>query len=345
MAASSAARVQAATSPSLPTSSCAKIEVVRAAASATTNNVLAMTNRFRALRAYATTVIGIDDVLDAARAGRVLRPLRIKRPLQEIIALAEDSSSLLLALAHLKRHKLTPAHHLANAAVFAICAVRTLGLSRATVSSLALSAALHDLGRALQPDATRGPAAERRAAYKGVRKLVGLPLASQRMNGRAIVANEVRRWIDRGAEPPGDVEYPFAIGIATRVVAIARAYSLLTTPRPDRSGVFPDEAVRLIMRDAGRRYDAAAVKLFVNALGVFPVGSTIALSDGRLAIVVDTPTEASGPGRPVVKIVRDSAGTIVDGEIVDLARAAAIRPLRCVDGEDHEINAPAFLLA
>jgi hypothetical protein len=321
-----------------------RIEIVRSVGKATSSNVVAMTNRFRALRAYATTVIGISEVLEAAREERVLRPLRVKRPLQEMISLAEDAGALLLALAHLKRHKLTPEHHLTNTAIFAICAVRPLELSRTNVCALALSAAVHDIGRALHSsDDAQGPASERRFAHKSVRKLVGSPLSSQRMNARAVVASEVRRWIDRRAEPPGDTEYPFSIGVASRIVAVARAYSLLTTPRPDRPGLLPDEALRLIMREAGRRYDAAAVKLFVNALGVFPVGSTIALSDGRLAIVVQTPE--SGPARPVVKIVRDTKGSIVDGEIVDLAGTRALQPVRCVDAEDHQVNAPAFLLS
>lgn len=323
-----------------------RIQVTPMTGAAATNNVVAMTNRFRALRAYATAVIGVGDVLEAARHGRVLRPLRVKRPLQEMISLAEEASSLLLALAHLKRHKLTPAHHLVNTAVFTLCAVRSLGISRANVCSLALMAALHDLGGALDA-ATGAPtsAQTRRNALRSVRKLAGSPLAGAQMQPRAVVANEVRRWVDRASEPVGDTEYPFTLGVPSRIVAVAQAYSTLTTPRADRTGLLPDEALRMIMRDAGRRYDTAAVKLFVNAIGVFPVGSTIALSDGRLAIVVDAPHDRAGADKPRVKIVRDATGTIVDGEIVDLASARSVQALRCVDAEDLAINAPAFLLS
>jgi hypothetical protein len=118
----------------------------------------------------------------------------------------------------------------------------------------------------------------------------------------------------------------------------------LTTPRRDRTGLLPDEALRVIMSESGRRYDAGAVKLFVNALGVYPVGSTVALADGRAAVVVEAPQDLSRPSQPRIKIVRDATGTIVDGEIVDLA-SSSVQITRCIDGEDLEINAPAFLLS
>lgn len=313
------------------------------------SNVVAMTSRFRALRAYATTVIAIGEVIESAREGRPLRPLRIKRPLQEVVSLAEEAGPLLLALAHLKRHKLTVAHHLANTAVLTICAARPLRQSRSAVCTLALSAALHDVGRAFadaEPDAV-GPIADRHYAHEAVRKLIGTGAASVQMQVRAVLANEIRRWVDRRAEPAGDVPYPFDISTSTRLVGVARAYSLLTTSRPDRPSLLPDEALRVIMRDAGRRYDHAAVKLFVNALGVYPVGSTVALSDGRMAVVIEAPHEAAGPTRPKVKIVSDAGGTILDGALLDLSTAdgAGLEIVRCIDGEARELNAPAFLLS
>lgn len=315
-----------------------RIRLVPGAVSAATN-VLALTNRFRALRAYATTVIAIGELLDAMREGHALRPLRIKRPLQELISVADEAAPLLLALAHAKRHKLRLQHHLTNTAVFVVCATRSLGLPRALRCSLGLTAALHDIGR----DDTRelgGIAAERASALTTVRALVGSPYASSQMLERAVVANEVRRWVDATAEPAGDDAYPTQLGAAARVIAVGHAYSRLTTPRAERGSLLPDEALRFIMREAGRRYDAVAVKLFVNTLGIYPVGSTVALSDGRIALVV----ECNDAHEPVVKIVRTTQGQVIDGELVDLSTiGGAVTIASSVDAEST-INAPAFLL-
>jgi hypothetical protein len=307
-------------------------------------DLLELSDRMRAARAYASTVVAIAEVITAAREGRALRPLRVKRSLQEMILLAETTASTLLALAHLKRNKLAPEHHLANTAVFTICAVHKLGLTRSTCRVLALCAALHDIGRAITAlEGPSGPGRERWLAMRSVHKLVGAPLASKQMNDRAVVANEVRRWFAREIEPPGDAGYPYQLGAAGRIVAIAHAYNTLTTPQAGRGAVLPDEALRVIMREAGRRYDAVAVRMFVNALGVYPVGASVALSDGRAAVVIETPQGASRPSEPRVKVTRDAQGDVCDGELIDLARAD-LRIVRCIDGEYYEINAPAHLL-
>jgi HD-GYP domain-containing protein (c-di-GMP phosphodiesterase class II) len=311
-------------------------------------NALSVTSKFRALRAYATTVITLNEVLDALRQGRRLRPLWIKRPLQEMVSVSGEAGDLLLALAQLKRHKLTLAHHLANSAVFAVCAVKPLGLPRRLVAQLAMEAALHDLGRAfaVETDPLQHSLADRRYALESVRKLVTSGTVGDRMMARVVVANEVRRWASRRGEPAGDWPYPFGLGERTKIVAVAHAYSMLTTHLRERPSLLPDDALRVIMAESGRRYDAVAVKLFVNALGIYPVGSTVALSDRRAAVVVESPREV-GSGRPRIKIVRDNEGSIIDGPLVDLAGEAGsqVRIVQCIDGEMYEVNAPAFLLS
>lgn len=323
-----------------------RITRIAASAKAGTQSV---SDRVRALRAYATLVVALGEVLDAARSRRSLRLARVKRPLQEIAVLATEGSALLLALAHLKRHKLTPEHHLANTAVFAICAARKLDMPRAVRCELGLQAALHDIGRALEGvhASAEGTTAERRAALRSATELVATGVLTRQLIGRVVAAYEVRRWSSRDDEPPGDVPYPFELASSTAILAAARAYSVLTTPTDEQPALLPDEALRLIVRDSGRRYDLSAVKLLVNTLGVYPVGSTVHLSDDRAAIVVEAPRETAGPARPRIKIVREVDGTVVDGEVIDLAGVAGAHLVihGCVDPELYEINAPAFLLS
>ena len=310
---------------------------------------VSISERVRALRAYATCVVALGEVLDSARARRSLRLARVKRPMQELAELSGQHSALLLALAHLKRHKLLPEHHLANSAVFAICAARTLEMPRAVRCEIGMQAALHDLGRALEglTGLAEGTTAERRSALRSVRELVATGQLSRPLIGRVVVAYEARRWTLRDEEPAGDAPYPFDLATPTAIIAAARAYSLMTTPSREQPCLLPDEALRVIIRDSGRRYDLPAVKLLVNTLGTYPVGSTVRLSDERLAIVVDAPRDFSGPARPRVKIVRDEHGNIVDGEVIDLAGVGGGHLFihHCVDPEANAINAPAFLLS
>jgi HD-GYP domain-containing protein (c-di-GMP phosphodiesterase class II) len=309
------------------------------------NEDLTVTDRFRALRAHSITAVAIGELIEQARSGSRLKVVTIKRPVQEMISVCHSCASLMLALVHMKRNKLEVQHHLANTAVLVICAARHLGLSRSDISELAVQAALHGLGRAFTAGADRTSANEREHefAMESVCKLARTPAVDTRALGRVVVANEIRRW----ATPEHDDGYPFELSTASRLITVAHAYDLLTTPRPEHPALLPDEALRVIIAEAGRRYDETAVRLLVNELGVYPVGSLVALSSGESAIVVEAPHDTSGPERPRVKIIRDTAGNVVDGAILDLAGQAggAVSILHCLDAEEEDVNPPAFLLS
>ena len=309
------------------------------------NEDLTVTDRFRALRAHSITAVAIGELIDQARTGGRLKVVTVKRPVQEMISVCNSCASLMLALVHMKRNKVEVQHHLANTAVLVICAARHLGLSRTELSELAIQAALHGLGRAFTAGADRGGADDREYefAMESVCKLARTPSVDTRALGRVVVANEIRRW----ASAERDDVYPFSIATPSRLIAVAHAYDLLTTPKPDHPALLPDEALRVIIAEAGRRYDETAVRLLVNELGVYPVGSMVALSSGESAIVVEAPHDSAGPERPRVKIVRDAGGNVVDGAILDLAGQAGgeVSVLHCLDAEEEDINPPAFLLS
>ena len=249
----------------------------------------------------------------------------------------------------MKRNKEGPAHHAINTAVLVIAMTRSLGLRPPAISELALQAALHDLGRFFvgrEDPANPASARERRAA-ESIAKLARNALVSSSAVSRVVVANEHRLPLEPPAEgsPSLAGRYPFAPLAAARLVAVARAYDSLTTPKRHRPALMPDEALRMLVANANRLYDETAVKLLINELGVFPIGSTVALSDGRIAVVLEAGTRGAHRQHPRVKLVRDRSGIILDGAILDLAAADDdLRALSCVGAEEHGINAPAFLL-
>jgi len=311
-----------------------------------TGEDLAVTDRFRALRAHSLAVVALGDLIERLRGGGNLRIVEVKRPLHELISVADTSASLLLALAHLKRNKLDVEHHLANTAVFTICMARHLNLNRKAMSEIALQAALHGLGRAFVPEQADDLDIDCFRALESVCKLARQTEFSMKSIGRAVVAHEIRLDMSRTYGRDGE-SYPFETYGPSRMIAVAHAYDLLTTPRKHRPALHPDEALRVIMAEAGKRYDDAAVRLLANELGVYPVGSVVALSNGQTAVVVEAPRDAAGPERPRVKIIRNVAGTTIDGAIIDLAGAegASLNIMHCIDAEEAQVNTPAFLLS
>jgi hypothetical protein len=78
-----------------------------------------------------------------------------------------------------------------------------------------------------------------------------------------------------------------------------------------------------MLAQSGKEFHPLLLKEFVKMMGVYPVGSLVALDTGELAVVVENSPEAAFLLRPRVKLITDSSGNRKDGEIADLSAAAA----------------------
>ena len=77
------------------------------------------------------------------------------------------------------------------------------------------------------------------------------------------------------------------------------------------------DAVRHIIHGAKIKYDPTISKVFVAIFSVYPIGSVVILNDNRKGLVFATNTNF--PIRPIIKIVSDNSGNIIEnGEVVNL---------------------------
>jgi HD-GYP domain-containing protein (c-di-GMP phosphodiesterase class II) len=103
-----------------------------------------------------------------------------------------------------------------------------------------------------------------------------------------------------------------------RMAAICNAYDELVNDVDGRGALDPAAAMAQMLADTGA-YDAAFLKAFVAAIGVYPVGSIVLLQSGRLAMVVDQNDE--DPALPKVRCFHSKiTGKPVTQETIDLAQ-------------------------
>ncbi|MDP2312496.1 MAG: hypothetical protein Q8P41_06285, partial [Pseudomonadota bacterium] len=107
-----------------------------------------------------------------------------------------------------------------------------------------------------------------------------------------------------------------------RIVSLVdEADGMLRADGPDR--LLPDEAIARLQAHAARRHDSALVEALVSCVGRYPVGSTLVLDSGEVAVVCRAPATPAHVARPVVRVVVDRAGVILGGgPLVDLALPA-----------------------
>jgi HD-GYP domain-containing protein (c-di-GMP phosphodiesterase class II) len=76
------------------------------------------------------------------------------------------------------------------------------------------------------------------------------------------------------------------IGLFSRMAAICDVYDSMTSDRPHRPRIDPNAALGL-MRAMEGEFDEDILDQFIESVGVYPIGSVVRLTTGRLALVVD----------------------------------------------------------
>ncbi|MDR1650683.1 MAG: HD-GYP domain-containing protein [Synergistaceae bacterium] len=180
---------------------------------------------------------------------------------------------------------------------------------------------LHDMGKAKIPiEILNKPGPLTREEFDEMKKhpLLGANMALRtRVTDPAIIsviAGHHEKWSGKGY-PAGKkgIEIPEE----ARIAAVADVFDALTAKRVYKSSMSSRNAITTILKDSGVHFDAKVARELLVSLGLYPPGSIVALSDGRIGVVV------SGGGkdlvRPVVLLKTKGSGTEGDmPEFLDL---------------------------
>ena len=119
--------------------------------------------------------------------------------------------------------------------------------------------------------------------------------------------------------------YPYTnwkkpLSLFGRIIAIADVYDAITSPRVYRKDIMsPDRALGHMLEGAGLDYDPILIKVFINMLGVYPVGTLLKLDTGELALVVRS-SKKKNEKMPIVCLMEENvSGGYYNGETINLA--------------------------
>jgi HD-GYP domain-containing protein (c-di-GMP phosphodiesterase class II) len=229
--------------------------------------------------------------------------------------IGEDQAAV-LGLATIRTGSEAQYLHSTNVMIYALTLGAALGIPEEGLASLGLSALTHDIGKAAFDTTDPGQAQTVKVLHPGVGAQILAKITEEDV-APMLVAYEHHMAPDGSGFPerPADyIAHPYS-----RMVAIGNRYDNLT--KPDEYGVSltPDKAVTQLLREAGTLLDPLFTRLFVKAIGVFPVGCCVRLTDMRVAVV-------SGPGSevlaPRVRVVYDEHGIeLEEPESIDLGEA------------------------
>jgi diguanylate cyclase (GGDEF)-like protein len=156
--------------------------------------------------------------------------------------------------------------HLEGVASLAVETGRMLGLRADELAELTRAAQLHDVGKLAVPDEIlqkQGPLDEREWAFVRQHTLVGERIlrASPALRSVASIVRSTHEQWDGGGYPDGlaGEEIP----LPARIICACDAYIAMTSIRPYRPALTPDEALNELMRLASSHFDANVVRVLV----------------------------------------------------------------------------------
>jgi putative nucleotidyltransferase with HDIG domain len=193
-------------------------------------------------------------------------------------------------------------YHSLNTMIYASALGNRMGLPPEGTESLALSALLHDIGKTSfdLADPSQQTAMIKMHSETGAEILQRLALEDP---APMLVAYEHHMYVDGSGYPERSADYvphPFS-----RIITIADRYENLCGGSSETAETTPDRGIVQILREAGTLLDPFFARLFASALGVFPVGSLVRLTDHSVGVVVRAGTD---PFAPVVRLSFDAEG-------------------------------------
>lgn len=285
-------------------------------------------NKERAKKTFFRAVAVTRAVMTSNKISGQLDVRKAKRVVQSMVDLIMEEEFSMLGMTTLKSHDDYTFFHSVNVCVLSIAIGKRLGLDRKRLSELGVSALLHDIGKTEIPlSVIRKPGKFDREEWDlmrkhpalGVRVLVRLKGFSDLAMKSIVVAFEHHMGMNLQGYPP--MRRPRPLHLFSRIVTVADCFDAMTTQRVYSDGAKPrDKALSYMLSQSDRLFDPILLKMFVNLMGVYPIGTLVRLTSGQLAVVMATPPETVDPRRPRIKIITDTTGIEYDGPTVDLMK-------------------------
>jgi len=196
--------------------------------------------------------------------------------------------------------------HSVNVAIISLVLGVQLQLNQNELYTLCMGALIHDIGKVLIPKEIilkPGPLTDeefnivKQHTTKGYDYLKGcLDISAP----ARIVALQHHEKMNGGGYP--DNIKNKSINRFARIVAIADVYDALTSDRPYRKAMSPNDALEYLLSHCDAQFDYEMVKAFSKAVVPYPPGTLVKLSTGDIGVV--TAVFPDFALRPQVKIIK-----------------------------------------
>ncbi|MCK6264698.1 HD-GYP domain-containing protein [Vibrio sp. ZSDE26] len=235
--------------------------------------------------------------------GKIIEIDEINDWADELIESALIDADALSCVSALRQKDQYLLEHSVNVACLLVTFGTYLGLDKPTLKQLAVGGIIHDVGKIQVDDAVlQKPAKLTPEEFEHIKlhQVFAHELIAN-IKGLDTISRDVCLMHHEKLDGKG---YPSGlkgdeIPLHGRMTCIIDIYDALTADRCYKNGMSSAEAFKIILSLTPFHLDADLVYKFINCIGVYPVGSLVELSDGRVGIVWSS--NSSQPLKPEVK--------------------------------------------
>lgn len=266
--------------------------------------------------------VALDQLFKTLRDDGVpdLRP--IAAITSKMVSSVVRQPDALLWLSRTRSHDSFLYRHALNTSVWALVCGRHLGLNEGLLNHLGLGCLLTQVGKTALPAdllAQEGQLnADEYSLYRGYVTRGVAMLENTGLSRAVLSVVQGHRERHNGSGFPEGVRGD-RIPLLAKVAGIAEFFESLIAPRAHSEPMTPAKAVTLLYEMRNIEFQEDLVENFIQAIGIYPTGSLVQLSDGQRGIVV-----SHSPERrlwPRVMVMTDSdARPLKTAKIIDLAR-------------------------
>lgn len=307
---------------------------------------------------YFRTMTAVAEVMDNIKLGQAVSVKRAKRVVQSMVDLLLQEESTLLGLTTLRSHDEYTHHHSVNVCILSLTMGQRLGYAKKDLTEVGIAALFHDMGKAsISPEILNKPTdfteeewqIMRRHPILGVKYVIKLKGINEMTIRMVTGIFEHHLNYDSSGYPKLDTKWE--LSLLGRIISLVDCYDALTSSRVyNRVPYSPDKAMKFMLNKSGRAFDPILMKIFVNCIGIFPIGTLVLLDTNELGVVVQTSSSPERMDRPKVKIIADPSGMEVDGDVIDLSEHNEktghfrVSILKIIDSTKYKVDVSQYFL-
>jgi HD-GYP domain-containing protein (c-di-GMP phosphodiesterase class II) len=282
--------------------------------------------RAKAKESYFYALNSVREVAEKITTQKKVGVRKALRVIQNMVDLVMEDESVVLGLSTIRDYDDYTFTHSINVAILSMCLGRRIGISRMSLNRLGICGLFHDLGKLDIPvEIIRLPRKLSEKEFEVIKKhtiysvaqIIKLQAARDLKSKILLPPFEHHMKYDLSGYP--QTPRKKSVSLFGRILTIADVFDAITSPRNYRISAFTqDQALGYMLAHSGTEFDPILLKMFINMLGVYPIGSLLELDTGELALVIDAGKTIDKTRPTVMLLARGGKGSYIKTGETDL---------------------------